>query len=93
MDDEHMAGRKRHSAGDIVGKLRRADELGAEGKAGGGKWDLDDPDGQPLETVRSVRDTIAEQFAHTRCRTARCHRYHLESWRDLSFRDITQQRP
>ena len=29
-----MAGRKRHSAGDIVRKLRRADELAAEGKTG-----------------------------------------------------------
>src|ERR1044071_9382327 len=33
-DDEHMAGRKRHSAEDIVRKLRRADELAAEGKTG-----------------------------------------------------------
>ena len=31
---KHMAGRKRHSAEDIVRKLRRADELAAEGKAG-----------------------------------------------------------
>ena len=30
----HMAGRKRHSAEDIVRKLRRADELAAEGKTG-----------------------------------------------------------
>ena len=30
----HMAGRKRHSAEDIVRKLRRADELAAEGKNG-----------------------------------------------------------
>jgi putative transposase len=30
---KHMAGRKRHSAEDIVRKLRRADEL-AEGKTG-----------------------------------------------------------
>lgn len=29
-----MAGRKRHSAEDIVRKLRRADELAAEGKNG-----------------------------------------------------------
>lgn len=29
-----MAGRKRHSAEDIVRKLRRADELAAEGKTG-----------------------------------------------------------
>ena len=29
-----MAGRKRHSAEDIVRKLRRADELAAEGKSG-----------------------------------------------------------
>ena len=29
-----MAGRKRHSAEDIVCKLRRADELAAEGKTG-----------------------------------------------------------
>ena len=29
-----MAGRKRHSAVDIVRKLRRADELAAEGKTG-----------------------------------------------------------
>ena len=29
-----MAGRKRHSAEDIVRKLRRADELSAEGKTG-----------------------------------------------------------
>jgi putative transposase len=29
-----MAGRKRHSAEDIVRKLRRADELTAEGKSG-----------------------------------------------------------
>jgi putative transposase len=29
---KHMAGRKRHSAEDIVRKLRRADELAAEGK-------------------------------------------------------------
>jgi transposase-like protein len=29
-----MAGRKRHSAEDIVRKLRRADELTAEGKTG-----------------------------------------------------------
>lgn len=29
-----MAGRKRHSAEDIVRKFRRADELAAEGKAG-----------------------------------------------------------
>lgn len=29
-----MAGRKCRSAGDIVGKLRRADELAAEGKTG-----------------------------------------------------------
>lgn len=29
-----MAGRKRHSAEDIVHKLRRADELAAEGKTG-----------------------------------------------------------
>ena len=29
-----MAGRKRHSADDIVRKLRRADELAAEGKTG-----------------------------------------------------------
>src|SRR4051794_6012194 len=33
-DDEYMAGRKRHSAADIVRKLRRADELAAEGKTG-----------------------------------------------------------
>jgi putative transposase len=33
-DDENMAGRKRHSAEDIVRKLRRADELAAEGKTG-----------------------------------------------------------
>src|ERR1700752_111790 len=31
---KHMAGRKRHSAEDIVSKLRRADELVAEGKNG-----------------------------------------------------------
>ena len=31
---KHMAGRKRHSAEDIVRKLRRADELAAEGKPG-----------------------------------------------------------
>ena len=31
---KHMPGRKRHSAEDIVRKLRRADELAAEGKAG-----------------------------------------------------------
>jgi putative transposase len=31
---KHMAGRKRHSAEDIVRKLRRADELAAEGKIG-----------------------------------------------------------
>ena len=31
---KHMAGRKRHSAEDIVRKLRRADELAAEGKNG-----------------------------------------------------------
>jgi len=31
---EHMAGRKRNSAEDIVRKLRRADELAAEGKTG-----------------------------------------------------------
>ncbi|GBG40586.1 hypothetical protein MmonteBS_49580 [Mycobacterium montefiorense] len=31
---KHMAGRKRNSAEDIVRKLRRADELGAEGKTG-----------------------------------------------------------
>lgn len=31
---EHMAGRKRSSAEDIVRKLRRADELAAEGKTG-----------------------------------------------------------
>jgi putative transposase len=30
----HMAGRKRHSAEDIVRKLRRADELAAAGKTG-----------------------------------------------------------
>ena len=30
----HMAGRKRHSAEDIVRKLRRADELAAEGETG-----------------------------------------------------------
>jgi putative transposase len=29
-----MAGRKRHSAEDIVRKLRRADELAAQGKSG-----------------------------------------------------------
>ena len=29
-----MAGRKRHSAEDIVRKLRRADELTAEGRTG-----------------------------------------------------------
>jgi putative transposase len=29
-----MAGRKEHSADDIVRKLRRADELAAEGKTG-----------------------------------------------------------
>lgn len=29
-----MAGRKRHSAEDIVRKLRRADELSAQGKTG-----------------------------------------------------------
>ena len=29
-----MAGRKRHTAEDIVRKLRRADELVAEGKTG-----------------------------------------------------------
>src|ERR1700682_4669815 len=29
-----MAGRKRHSAEDVVRKLRRADELAAEGKTG-----------------------------------------------------------
>ena len=33
-DDVQMAGRKRHSAEDIVRKLRRADELAAEGKTG-----------------------------------------------------------
>ena len=31
---EHMAGRKQHSAEDIVRKLRRADELAAAGKTG-----------------------------------------------------------
>lgn len=31
---KHMAGRKRHSAENIVRKLRRADELAAEGKTG-----------------------------------------------------------
>ncbi len=31
---KNMAGRKRHSAEDIVRKLRRADELAAEGKTG-----------------------------------------------------------
>lgn len=31
---KHMAGRKRYSAEDIVRKLRRADELAAEGKTG-----------------------------------------------------------
>jgi putative transposase len=31
---KHMAGRKRHSAEDIVRKPRRADELAAAGKAG-----------------------------------------------------------
>ena len=31
---KHMAGRKRHSAEDIVRKLRRADELAAEGRTG-----------------------------------------------------------
>ena len=31
---KHMAGRKRHSAQDIVRRLRRADELAAEGKTG-----------------------------------------------------------
>src|SRR5258707_15832914 len=31
---KHMAGRKRHSAEDIVRKLRRADELTAAGKTG-----------------------------------------------------------
>jgi transposase-like protein len=31
---KHMAGRKRNSAEDIVRKLRRADELAAEGKTG-----------------------------------------------------------
>src|SRR5258707_13522719 len=31
---KHLAGRKRHSAEDIVRKLRRADELAAEGKTG-----------------------------------------------------------
>jgi putative transposase len=33
-DDEIMAGRKRNSAEDIVRKLRRADELAAEGETG-----------------------------------------------------------
>ena len=31
---KHMAGRKRHSAEDIVRMLRRADELAAEGRTG-----------------------------------------------------------
>ncbi len=31
---KHMAGRKRNSVEDIVRKLRRADELAAEGKTG-----------------------------------------------------------
>jgi putative transposase len=31
---KQMAGRKRHSAEDIMRKLRHADELGAEGKNG-----------------------------------------------------------
>lgn len=31
-DDEHIAGRKRHTAQDVVRKLRRADELAAESK-------------------------------------------------------------
>ncbi|MGV0794077.1 helix-turn-helix domain-containing protein [Mycolicibacterium sp. XJ1819] len=31
---EHLTGLKRNSAQDIVRKLRRADELGAEGKTG-----------------------------------------------------------
>ena len=31
---KQMAGRKRHSAEDVVRKLRRADELAAEGKTG-----------------------------------------------------------
>jgi|SRR6476661_6061548 transposase-like protein len=31
---KHMAGRKRHSAEDIVRNLRRADELAVEGKTG-----------------------------------------------------------
>ena len=31
---KNMAGRKRHSAEDIVRKLRRADELATEGKTG-----------------------------------------------------------
>jgi putative transposase len=31
---KHVAGRKRHSAEDIVRKLRRADELAAAGKTG-----------------------------------------------------------
>src|SRR4051795_13484534 len=35
-DDEHMAGRKRQSAEDIVRKLRRADELAAAGNTGRG---------------------------------------------------------
>jgi hypothetical protein len=33
---KHMAGRKRHSAEDIVRKLRRADELAAQGMNGRG---------------------------------------------------------
>jgi putative transposase len=37
---ERMAGRKRHSAQDIVHKLRRADELTAEGKTGARRGDV-----------------------------------------------------
>jgi hypothetical protein len=37
---ERMAGRKRHSAEDIVRKLRRADELTAEGKTGAWRGDV-----------------------------------------------------
>ena len=55
-----MAGRKRHSAEDIVRKLRRADELSAAGKTGEkiaaelgvspGHWQRSNPD-QDHQTI------------------------------------------
>lgn len=51
-----MAGRKRHSAEDIVRKLRRADELAAESKNGEGIAAALEVSAATLSTATGSRD-------------------------------------